>query len=235
MGYLFWKSPKSISSCCFKELLPVVSSLSNPSTPQKQLSSSFHSRWRGIVPSIIILFQSHSTPHPTQRNTHKEWSQPLATSAFHQQPKAPGAKEHNGLATVLEWEGEKKPLAVKTRYSIFFFFCREKQILPPIETHTYIYNMKIEKYLYNYISNTHCWMNACGKRRFSLEKQQHLLEGPVSSSSLLLLLLNHIPNPRKEHVYKIAKVKVSNGNWFYMLSGVFLKPWNHLRKKKKSI
>ena len=186
---------------------------------------------------MIILFQSHSPPPPTEKYTQR--MKPASGNiCFPSATQGPWGKGTQWLGYCLGMGRGKKPLAVKTKCSILFYFifsCREKQILPPIETHTYIYNMKIEKYLYNYISNIHCWMNACGKRRFSLEKQQLLLEGPVSSSSLLLLLLNHIPNPRKEHVYKIAKVEVSNGNWFYMLSGVFLKPWNHLRKNKKSI
>lgn len=188
------------------------------------------------------LLNDYTFPIPLPPTPHREihtkneaslWQHLLSIS----NPRPLG--QRNTMAWLLSWNGKgKKTLSSenKVQYFILFFFsCREKQILPPIETHTYIYNMKIEKYLYNYISNIHCWMNACGKRRFSLEKQQLLLEGPVSSSSLLLLLLNHIPNPRKEHVYKIAKVEVSNGNWFYMLSGVFLKPWNHLRKNKKSI
>lgn len=48
-------------------------------------------------------------------------------------------------------------------------------------------------------------MNACGKREIFTGKAAALLEGPVSSSSHLLLLLNYIPNPGKEHVYKIAR------------------------------
>lgn len=177
-----------------------------------------------------IPIRPPTPPSPTEKYTQR---MKLASGniCFPPATQGPWGKGTQWLGYCFGMGRGKKTLSSENK--VQYFFWREKQILPPIETHTYTYNMKIEKYLYNYIFNIHSWMNACGKRRFSLEKQQLLLEGPVSSSSHLLLLLNYIPNPGKEHVYKIAKVKVSNGNWFYMLSGVFLKPWTHLRKKKK--